>query len=302
MALTIPALVAERIAAHGNETVLRKKDRGIWQAVSWTQLGSNVADVSRGLATIGFAAGDVACVLAETRPDYVYVDLGILDVGGVSGGIHPATEPEQLGEALQQCRCSVLFVENEEQLDKALLVRDRCPELQRIVIFDMKGLREFSDATCESYRAFIARGAEHRTNSIAVITEDQPAILLLPQGRLLTHGDVLHLLAQAPFAASTTRPRRAPCAAADVQRDGTCVRALPGAGRAGDQQLPGKPRYGAGEPPGGSAHIARCRYAALAAPLHARDRRRRRSDHVCNAACTAGRSVPVAACSPGFVY
>ena len=130
---------------------------------AWTQLGSHVADVSRGLATIGFGAGDVACVLAETQPDYVYVDLGILDVGGVSGGIHPATEPEQLGEALQQCRCSVLFVENEEQLDKALLVRDRCPELQRIIIFDMKGLREFSDATCESYRAFIARGAEHRT-------------------------------------------------------------------------------------------------------------------------------------------
>ena len=197
VALTIPALVAERIAAHGNEIVLRKKDRGIWQAVTWTQLGSSVADVSRGLAAIGFGAGDVACVLAETRPDYVYVDLGILDVGGVSGGIHPAIEPEQLGEALQQSRCSVLFVENEEQLDKALLVRDRCPELQRIIIFDMKGLREFSDTTCESYRAFIARGAEHRTDSTAAVTDDQPAILLLPQGRLLTHGDVLHLLAQA---------------------------------------------------------------------------------------------------------
>jgi long-chain acyl-CoA synthetase len=196
VALTIPALVAERIAAHGNETVLRKKDRGIWQAVTWTQLGSHVADVSRGLATIGFGAGDVACVLAETRPDYVYVDLGILDAGGVSGGIHPAIEPEQLGDALQQSRCSVLFVENEEQLDKALLVRDRCAELQRIIIFDMKGLREFSDAMCESYRSFIARGTEHRTDSTAAVTDDQPAILLLPQGRLLTHGDVLHLIAQ----------------------------------------------------------------------------------------------------------
>ena len=46
--------------------------------------------------------------------------------------------------------CRVLFVENEEQLDKALLVRDRCPALRRIVIFDMKGLRDFADADCES--------------------------------------------------------------------------------------------------------------------------------------------------------
>jgi len=197
VALTIPALVAERITAHGNETVLRKKDRGIWQAVTWTQLGSHVADVSKGLTAIGFAAGDVACVLAETRPDYVYVDLGILGVGGVSGGIHPAVEPEQLGETLQQSRCTVLFVENEEQLDKALLVRDGCPDLRRIVIFDMKGLREFADAMCESYRSFIARGAAQEQASTTPVTEDQPAILLLPQGRLLTHGDVLHLLIQA---------------------------------------------------------------------------------------------------------
>src|SRR5215472_14439394 len=139
VALTIPALVTERIAAHGNETVLRKKDRGIWQAVSWSQLGSHVAEVSRGLAALGFATGGVACVLAETRPEYVYVDLGILAVGGVSGGVDPAIEPEQLGETLQQARCNVLFVENEEQLDKALLVRENCPELQRIIIFDMKG-------------------------------------------------------------------------------------------------------------------------------------------------------------------
>src|SRR6202034_3190821 len=74
-----------------------------------------------------------------------------------------------------------------------------------------------------------------------------------------------------PFAASATRPRRAPCTAADVQRDGTCVRPLPGTGRPGDQQLPRKPRYDTGESPGGSAHIAGRRYAALATALCARD-------------------------------
>ena len=89
----------------------------------------------------------------------MHIDLGILGAGGVSGGIHPEQEAEPLGQALRDSRCRVLFVENDEQLDKALLVRDRCPALQRIVIIDMKGLRDFADPMCESLQAFVARGA-----------------------------------------------------------------------------------------------------------------------------------------------
>jgi long-chain acyl-CoA synthetase len=207
---TIPAMVASRIAAHGGETILRKKDRGIWNSVTWTELGARAREVGMGLKAIGFQPGDVACVLAETRLESVYVDLGILGAGGVSGGIHPTEEAEQLGQALHQSNCRVLFVENEEQLDKVLMVRDRCPTLQRIVILDMKGLRDFADPICESFQAFVARGADHdRAHSndwdagIAAITADQPAVLLFPhggapgKGRVLTHGDTLHLIANA---------------------------------------------------------------------------------------------------------
>ena len=78
----------------------------------------------------------------------------------------------------------MLFVENEEQLDKVLLVRDRCPALQRIVIFDMKGLRDFADPMCESLQSFVARGARDDADwdaGIAAIAADQPAVLLLPR-------------------------------------------------------------------------------------------------------------------------
>ncbi len=207
---TIPALASGRIAAHGGETILRKKDHGIWKAVTWSELGARMREVGMGLKAIGFRPGDIACVLAETRPEWVYVDLGILGAGGVSGGIHPAEEAEQLGEALHRAGCRVLFVENEEQLDKVLLVRERCPTLQRIVIFDMKGLRDFADPMCESFQAFVGRGVEFDSAhdgdwqaGIAAITAEQPAVLLFPhggmagKGRMLTHGDALHVIANA---------------------------------------------------------------------------------------------------------
>jgi long-chain acyl-CoA synthetase len=201
VALTIPALVAERAAAHPNEIVLRKKDHGIWKATTWTQLAARMREIGGGLKAIGFRAGDVACVLAETRPEWVHIDLAILGTGGMSGGIHPELEAEALGYALRDARCRVLFVENEEQLDKALLVRDRCPALQRIVIIDMKGLRDFADPICESLQSFVTRGGDDEWDAgIATIVADQPAVLLLPRNgasRALTHADALHLMANA---------------------------------------------------------------------------------------------------------
>ena len=209
-AASIPAIIAGQAAAHPAEIILRKKDHGIWKATTWAQLGARVREIGMGLKAIGFRQGDVACVLAETRPEWVHIDLAILGAGGISGGIHPEEEAEPLRHALQESSCRVLFVENDEQLDKALLVRDRCPALQRIVIVDMKGLRDFADPMCESLAAFVTRGAEHDSthasdwdSGIAAITAELPAVLLFPQGttgakgRMLTHGDALHLIANA---------------------------------------------------------------------------------------------------------
>ena len=40
---------------------------------------------------------------------------------------------------------SVLFVEDDEQLDKALEVRGQLPLIKKIIVFDMEGLRDLDD-------------------------------------------------------------------------------------------------------------------------------------------------------------
>jgi long-chain acyl-CoA synthetase len=193
---SIPAILAANVAAHSGEIILRKKDRGIWKAVTWGELSTRVREVSSGLTKMGFRPGDVACVLAETRPEWVYVDLGILTAAGVAAGVLPESDAEQLGQVLRDSRCRVLFVENEEQLDKTLLIRDSCPALQRIVIIDMKGLRDFADPMCISLKAFAGSGSEATT---VAVTAEQPAVLLLRDGSLqtLSHGETMSLIADA---------------------------------------------------------------------------------------------------------
>ena len=189
---TIPALLTERATANGIAIVLRKKDRGLWKAVTWADLDSRRRAVADALRAADFHIGDVAGILSETTPDAVYVDLGILTAGGVSLALHPESEAEQVGAALRDSACRVLFVENEQQLDKALTFRETCPALTRIVILDMKGLRDFSDAGCENFDAFIDRGTPGEP---VAIRPDQPAAII--GGTTRTHAEVLAMVAAA---------------------------------------------------------------------------------------------------------
>ena len=192
MSTTIPALLSERAAAAASTVVLRKKDRGLWKAVTWADLDSRRNAVAGALQAAEFRQGDVAGFLSETTPDAVYVDLGILTAGGVSLALNPDDDAEHVRLSLRDSGCRVLFVENEEQLDKALTVRAQCPALTRIVILDMKGLRDFSDPSCESFDSFIDRG----TGAIPVtIRPDHPAVRLAT--RTLNHAEVLAMVAAA---------------------------------------------------------------------------------------------------------
>ncbi len=212
MSQSLPAMVWERVVAQADRPILREKQRGIWRSITWAELGQRMRAVGQALRATGFEPGEVACVLAETRPEWVYADLGIQGAGGVAAGIYPTAGAELVAEILRDCAARVLFVENEEQLDKALHARALCPMLERIVILDMKGLRDLADPMCESLEDFTSRGEAHDRDAgrdweqgIAAIRPDSLAVLIYtagttgaPKGAMLSHRS---LLAQAEHAA-----------------------------------------------------------------------------------------------------
>ncbi len=205
-------MVWERVVGQADRPILREKQRGIWRSITWAELGQRMRAIGQALRATGFEPGEVACVLAETRPEWVYADLGIQGAGGVAAGIYPTAGTELVAEILRDCAARVLFVENEEQLDKALHARALCPTLERIVILDMKGLRDLADPMCESLEAFAARGEAHDRDAgrdweqgLAAIRPDSLAVLIYtagttgaPKGAMLSHRA---LLAQAEHAA-----------------------------------------------------------------------------------------------------
>ena len=208
---TIPAMVWARVAAHGPETILRRKERGIWRPIAWAALGARARAIGSALRADGLAAGEVAGILSEASSDWIAADLAILAVGAVSVGLYPTDGGSAVAETLRDSGCAVLFVEGEEQLDKVLQLRGACPALRRIVILDMKGLRDFTDPMCEGIDNLIARGeAADRAApdawaaGIAAIGANDLAVLAYTSGTtgpsrgvMLTHGNIMAQVAGA---------------------------------------------------------------------------------------------------------
>jgi long-chain acyl-CoA synthetase len=133
------------VQTRGPKTIFRQKDFGIWKEVSWADLGRAARETGLGLAALGYEPGEVVSVLSNTRKEWVFADLGALGAGGVVSGIYPTDAAAQVEYLMADSGSVCVFVEDEEQLDKVLEVRDRLPRLRKIVVFDMKGLDELND-------------------------------------------------------------------------------------------------------------------------------------------------------------
>src|ERR1700730_8238654 len=149
------------VETRGDRPAIREKKFGVWQPTSWRQWLQISKDIAGGLHAAGFRPGDVASIMANAVPEWVFADMGILCAGGVSSGIYPTDAAAQVEYLVNDSATRVIFAGDEEQLDKILACRAHCPTLQKIIVFDMEGLSGFSDPMVLSLAEFMALGRNH---------------------------------------------------------------------------------------------------------------------------------------------
>ncbi len=186
---TIPAMFWNAVERRGESVWLRQKDLGIWRSWTWNKVGQAVEEIGHGLLALGFGERETASILSNTNIEWVLSDLAVLSANGVANGIYPTDAAEQVHYLCEDSRTTVLFVEDDEQLDKALEVRSQLPLLRKIVVFDMEGLRDFHDEQVMSLDALRALGREHaksHPNALkartAAVSPDDLAILVYTSG------------------------------------------------------------------------------------------------------------------------
>jgi long-chain acyl-CoA synthetase len=196
---TLPAVFWNAVRQRGDKTWLREKKLGLWRSWSWNQTGEAVREIAHGLIAIGLQPRECVSILANTVVEWVLTDLAVLSAGGVANGIYPTDAAAQVQYLCSDSRSAVLFVENDEQLDKALAVRGELPALRRIVVFDMEGLHDLDDPQVLSLDALRRLGREHLAahagameQRIAAVAPADLAILIYTSGTTGKPKGVMH--------------------------------------------------------------------------------------------------------------
>jgi long-chain acyl-CoA synthetase len=197
---TIPAMFWNAVKQRGPNVWMRQKHLGLWRTQTWDQTAQAVREIAGGLMSLGFAKGECASILANTVIEWVWADIAVLSCGGVSNGIYPTDAASQVQYLCEDSSTTVLFVEDDEQLDKALEVRDQLPGLRKIVVFDMEGLRDLDDTDIISLDALRDLGKIYLTQHpgeleqrVAAVKPEDLAILVYTSGTTGKPKGAMHL-------------------------------------------------------------------------------------------------------------
>lgn len=158
---TLPKLFRLRANHYGERVALRYKHHGIWKSWSWRGYAEQAARFGAALLALGVERGDAIAILSEDNPEWFFADMGGQSIGAKVAGVYTTDSSEQLAYLVEDSRSLVLFVENDEQLDKYLSAREAMPGLKKVVVFDNYGLHDFSDPDVLFLDDFLALGDAH---------------------------------------------------------------------------------------------------------------------------------------------
>ena len=162
---TFPKLMAELARRQGSRIAIREKDYGIWQSWTWAEVEGHVRDLALGLAAHGFARGDKVAIIGDNRPRLYWAITATQALGGVPVPMYQDAIADEIQFILDHSEVRFAVVENQEQVDKLLSIREQVPRLEMIVYGDPRGLRHYREPGLESYQDVQARGRRFGTDN-----------------------------------------------------------------------------------------------------------------------------------------
>ncbi len=209
---TLPKLFLKKSAERGDRIAMREKDFGIWQSYSWNDYRARAFEIAHGLLSLGLERGDVVSIQSEDCREWLWTDVGAMLAGGVVNGIYPTYQARQVEHALTDSNCRFLFVEDEEQLDKYLEIEKAVPHIEKVYVYDWRGLRNFDHDKVASLETLNEAGRQFGEQNAGLIEKiadegsgsDLAALVYtsgttgLPKGAMLPQRYVIFQMKLAP--------------------------------------------------------------------------------------------------------
>lgn len=182
-----------------DKTAYRYKKGIDWKPVTWGEHQETCKKISKSLMALGIEKGDKINILSQTRLEWIQVDIASVSIGAIIVGIYANYLPDDCAYIINHSDAVVLFVEDQEQLDKIFKVRNNLPNLKHIVIIDgessgAEGVMTWQEFITKGINVtdneFLARTVEMRTGDVASIVYTS-GTTGVPKGAMLTHENLV---------------------------------------------------------------------------------------------------------------
>ncbi|MEY4362793.1 MAG: hypothetical protein RLZZ24_145, partial [Pseudomonadota bacterium] len=161
MQTTFPRLLLKHAAERPQAPAMREKEYGIWQTTTWGELAHIVMHMACGLHQAGLKRGEHVVVVGSNRPRLYATMLAAQSLGAIPVPLYQDAVAAECVYPLNNAEVRFCVVEDQEQVDKLLEIREKCPQLQHIYYDDPRGLRKYDEPGLASIDELLAAGEVH---------------------------------------------------------------------------------------------------------------------------------------------
>jgi long-chain acyl-CoA synthetase len=158
MQTTFPRLLLKHAAERPGAAAMREKEYGIWQAHSWAAMAQLVERIACGLHEAGLQRGEHMVIIGANRPRLYATMLAAQSLGAIPIPLYQDAVGAECVYPITNADVRFALVEDQEQVDKLLEIRDQCPQLGQIIYDDPRGLRNYVEPGLQSLDALLEKG------------------------------------------------------------------------------------------------------------------------------------------------
>jgi long-chain acyl-CoA synthetase len=155
---TFGKLLAENARVRGGKPAMRYKSRGIWQSWTWAEVNGEARALAAAWLKLGISRGDKIAIVGSNRPRLYWSIMAAQIIGAVPVPVYADAIADELAHVLDNAEVVAAAVQDQEQVDKLISIRDRAPKLRMMFYDEERGLEDYDPANLHAIEALIASG------------------------------------------------------------------------------------------------------------------------------------------------